>query len=481
VTGNANDTDGATIQWDFETSGPDDGRYALMYRCYLSTSLLGRYDGEVAIGANAVDGNTGTHATIDDFNYDDGSLIYGYGDAAPVNAEMLARMWAGIRYDGDPIEAYVRYYELESVIAGATVGFTILIGDTSTDNWSVEFDAPTMDSASWKWVGPLTHSDATTGDEERHWPLMLRVEAEHTSAGDGTTNNQDIVNVHEIEMYFRAPVSIPPSIGYVAADGRKYGSWIDSRSSNYSSGDVIEDPAGIVESILRDELSLTNSDIDMPSFIAAEDTNYKARINITKREEAFKIIRQILEQSSFAFHFSALGTARAIPLDVSSPTTDATIPLAHINNLRVGKTDVIGSYLRYRTDYLPEQNEFQTEGNHANSTATTKYGVIRYEADWPNIDSDTADYLKTHLFGPTANPTPGLYNAPKTFIEVETIGMTHIDIEVGDWIEINDEDADPHVKLWGSSWSGNKFLVTEIYNSGDTYTIKAIDINEGYT
>jgi hypothetical protein len=43
---------------------------------------------------------------------------------------------------------------------------------------------------------------------------------------------------------------------YIAAKGRKFGAWIDadSRSNGYNAGDLIENPAYIIESLIRDEM-----------------------------------------------------------------------------------------------------------------------------------------------------------------------------------------------------------------------------------
>ena len=55
---------------------------------------------------------------------------------------------------------------------------------------------------------------------------------------------------------------------YGEAKGRKFGAWIDadSRNNGYNQNDLIENPAYIIESILRDVLSLTSTSIDYASF-----------------------------------------------------------------------------------------------------------------------------------------------------------------------------------------------------------------------
>jgi len=62
----------------------------------------------------------------------------------------------------------------------------------------------------------------------------------------------------------------------LAADGgRIFGSWIDedSRNNGYDAGDLISNPAYIIESLLRDELGLVTAQIDITSFDAAGNTS----------------------------------------------------------------------------------------------------------------------------------------------------------------------------------------------------------------
>jgi hypothetical protein len=62
-----------------------------------------------------------------------------------------------------------------------------------------------------------------------------------------------------------------PSRIFVSAKGRKYGSWIDAtdRSNSFNANDLIENPAYIIESILRDGLGKSSTDIRVASFDAA--------------------------------------------------------------------------------------------------------------------------------------------------------------------------------------------------------------------
>jgi len=50
------------------------------------------------------------------------------------------------------------------------------------------------------------------------------------------------------------------------------------------------------------------------------------------------------------------------------------------------------------------------------------------------------------------------------------------DLEIGDWIELDDTSIDPHIKLYGASWSGGQFLVIGLNQSAHKTKIKAIKL-----
>ena len=62
---------------------------------------------------------------------------------------------------------------------------------------------------------------------------------------------------------------------YYSGKGRKYGAYIDadSRNQGYNENDLIENPIFIIEDILRDELSMSSSNIDFATFDTSGNTS----------------------------------------------------------------------------------------------------------------------------------------------------------------------------------------------------------------
>ncbi|MCK5017890.1 MAG: hypothetical protein KAS32_12575, partial [Candidatus Peribacteraceae bacterium] len=257
------------------------------------------------------------------------------------------------------------------------------------------------------------------------------------------------------------------------------GSWITGRSSAYADGDLIEDPAGIIESILRDEVGLVSDDIDMPSFIAAE-SSIKARVNYHSGNEkdSNKAIRELLEQSTFQLFWSAAGKAKLIDLSDTTPTTSArgshpvVIPFSHIrkNSISVTKESKIYNDITYESRWQEEYRKFRDTSNVTDATSISAYGLREYKAKWKNVAGADADAIAAFLVGPD-----GIWSNQHNLMTLETLGYTNSDLEVGSWIELS-TDVDPHVKLYGSSWSGRQFLVTSLTQLEDSTKIKAIEL-----
>ena len=292
---------------------------------------------------------------------------------------------------------------------------------------------------------------------------------------DGTTNNTELLEIYNIYLRIRHTIKTLGDM-YAACEGREYGSWITSRSSNYADGDCIEDPAGIIESILRDELGLADADINMPSFIDAENTSMKARINLHSDNEAMSdaVIKQIAEQSTFAYFFSGAGKAKLIPLNDSTPTTTRTIPWSHlVATPQVSKSKVVANEMYIKSRWQQEYDKFRDSVHTTNAGSQITYGERIYNAEWKNICGTSVTHLASHL---VATGGGQIWASEHNIIEIETKSFTNIDLEIGDHIELDDTTVDPHILCYGASWSGKQFMIDKIDRGLDKTTIKAIEL-----
>ena len=311
-------------------------------------------------------------------------------------------------------------------------------------------------------------------------PDRILISEEHTSGGDGSTDSVTMLKLYWARLRMKyAPSDFDDA--YVACKGREYGSWITSRSSNYADGDCIEDPAGIIESILRDELGLTNDDIDQPTFIDAENTSVNMRLNIFDPEDSNRIIKQICEQSTFAYIFTALGTAKLISLSDNTPTTNKTIPYSHILNgkVKVYKSDWLVNSLNVQSRWQEEYGVYRDTDTYNNTTSQAEaWGTITCDVKWPNLAGTSAAHIANHLIRSadgSASDDDGMWANDHPIIEFSTGGFCCADLEIGDWIEL-DTSCDPHFLLYGATWSSKKFLVYSLQQHTNKTTIKAMKL-----
>ncbi len=488
-----NGTYGATVGWLPES----DGQFKNEFLLALAFPVKSTGATDVVNAANLIDDNTATYASIRDCTADTGIMLRGRGYLSLMDPAHLTELVLKGGYSNSRLEVWVPHYNVVPQIIGdisnehqaiLRLGYSLLYGVT-IEFWEATANLVT-NVAGWAWTQfPADDFDPPDRAQTRAANLQLHAFAHNsTTIGDYITDNQEMVRIHELpEILVKAKVSTLPNQVWVAGEGRLYGSWIDGRSSGYTVGDLIEEPGGIIESILRDELGMTDDQIDMPSFIDCEFSNIKHHVNITEERGAFEIIRKICEQSHFALCFTAEGKVRITDLRYNaSRSADATIPASHIINIDVSRTKVHSTRAEVRARYLPERGEYYDRVSWWATAPAVRYGLVAYKLDLdycldqgPIGFSGSAFNLCSHLFGTRGTyNTPGLLSNKKTQITVTTAGMTHIDIELGDAISI-DPDMDNILLCNGATWDSRTFIVTDIRVDGDACTITAVDIDEG--
>ena len=110
--------------------------------------------------------------------------------------------------------------------------------------------------------------------------------------------------------------------------GRKFGAWVDadSRANGYNSGDLIQQPAYIFESILRDILSLTSTSIDYASFDTVGNTTDGKRDNwlfdrsVHKQQNSLSLCDSLMEESACAYIRDSNNKEKIVALDDYTPS-----------------------------------------------------------------------------------------------------------------------------------------------------------------
>lgn len=418
-----------------------------------------------------------THAEIKDNVSDNGTQMIGegrWGFKQDKKIEgLLSELASG---GGGQVDVYIEYKIDEAGAYTPTVyGFFYYGLNGGDSRWPTGDDSGNQLYADNTWRRRLIIDTLFKLKDEKGGQYLLTVKAVQATGGNGSVGDQVILYVKELFWVISGRV---PSHDYMwgEIEGRMFGSWIDGagHSNSFNAGDLIEDPAYIIESLLRDELGWTTGMIDEASFDAAANSSVIMRMNLTKRATVAKIIRQICEQSTFTFHVNCAGKARLIPLNESSPSTDRTIPFSHIkaNTLRATRVGPFVNYLTFHSCWLPQLGKYRDIDTWSDSDSGTNYGKHEQVVYWPNIEGSSVLHIISHLLGFTA----GLWSQPRRMIEFETSGFTNADLEIGDWVELDDETWDAQLKLGGVSWSGVQFLITEVTQKQNGTRIKAIAI-----
>ena len=92
--------------------------------------------------------------------------------------------------------------------------------------------------------------------------------------------------------------------------------------------------------------------------------------------------------------------------------------------------------------------------------------------NWPNICGTSKDAVAALL----VNATDGLWSKDHLTITLTLIGWKHLDLDCGDWIELDDTSVDPHLLCLGVSWSGKQFMITKMTYRKNSIELTAVEL-----
>ena len=288
----------------------------------------------------------------------------------------------------------------------------------------------------------------------------------------------------------------PANIEYIYASGkgRKYGSWIDadSRNNGFNENDLLENPIYIIEDILRTELSLSSSDIDFAKFDTAGNTtnghiaepfndsvtDIKFAFSQPKFINSRDLINRICKQAFSYFYFGGDGKARIRTLmrPTDSFSRDVIINFDDINLKSIYKTKLNtvrnDITINYNYDYGTDQNLSEVNKSDSTSKGTTVDGnnqTLKYNVDAENIIDDTT---ATKM----ANGYKAILKDRKIKIDFDILTPKHNDLEITD--HFNFTNFDESIKLYGTAYSNDIFMITSISKTPEGCSIKAIKVDD---
>lgn len=165
---------------------------------------------------------------------------------------------------------------------------------------------------------------------------------------------------------------------FVEATGRKFGSWIGTRNS-LSSGQPITKSNYIFESILRDELGLTNSDIDQDSIDDDYASAYTMAFSLNKKEPSQNVISDLALQSGCYMYRTSTGTWKITRIPTTPSSSDVSLDYSEIAINEVGTTpqEWINNEVNvlYNYDYATGACTWNTSDEDTTSKGSTASGT----------------------------------------------------------------------------------------------------------
>jgi hypothetical protein len=275
---------------------------------------------------------------------------------------------------------------------------------------------------------------------------------------------------------------------YFSGTGRKYGSWINSRSGTYSDSDYIENPIYIIEDMIRTELGLTSLDTDM--FDDSGDYNnghigdiYDDAVRDIKfAMSQYKFINskdfiEKLGQQCFSWvYLSGDGNFKIRTLRRSGDysSADKTIDFSIINLDNISRTQ-LGAVrnditINYNYNYGQDQNLSHINTSDGTSQGTGVGGIqeeFKLELDADSIiDETTATQL--------ADAYLTILKDRKEIIDFTCLTPRYNDLEIGDIINFSNWDS--NISIYGSAMGGY-WMITEISKSIKSTKIKVIKVS----
>jgi hypothetical protein len=352
-------------------------------------------------------------------------------------------------------------------------------------------------------------------------PLMLLggITAVESNSPDGILWNQQLLTIGQLRLFVGANLPADDkTLIYAEGSGRGFDSWIDHarRSNTYSSGQVIEDPAFIIESILRRELGLAGSivnestrinptytaddsvadtEIDTESFDLAgfatstpNNARIKMKVVLNEQKPAFEHINNILKQSTLWLSIDPISRVRCNNLNGVTQTYAGTDMVRRFitrqeilpGSLKISYTDSIVNKLSVETQYQHEyqaysgsfDGNYQVFDKYSNPGSRSSYGECPMDKQsWNYLDRTSANYLAGRLVGDADSVLARTHEV----IEFATPSFYNCDLQLGDWISLDSQSCDPWIKRpGGSSWLGARYCIISLSQQWTQTKIKAV-------
>ena len=250
------------------------------------------------------------------------------------------------------------------------------------------------------------------------------------------------------QIRFTSPDLLPL---YFSGKGQEYGTWIDGRAvaegftethaDDDGSTDLIQNFAGVIESVLRDMLSLGNANIDRDAFgIASNDrptASWKCSSSLTIQTLAKKYISELQRDCGSWFWWQPDGTAKMQVIEDTYSSSNLTIDARDVKGLKFSRTKLadLKTAANILYNYSAAINGFASiTGVSEDTTCQTFYNITEAQSTLEHEarhigDSTTAGKLRTFWLKWLMN----LHN-----IAEGQLPRQYLNLDIGDIIEFSD-------------------------------------------
>lgn len=275
---------------------------------------------------------------------------------------------------------------------------------------------------------------------------------------------------------------------FVTADGRKFGSWIDAGgrtppAGQDDEGDIIQNPASVIEDILRTDLDIATADINTASFDAAanELNGWEFAFNLLEQINSLTLIENLCKQAMLNYYINSQGQHSLIVIKSSYSTDDTLYKKdieAHTFYYKKSKVADLINDLDLQYDPHPATGVMIESIQETDSTSQTTYNIVKEKilsAD-KIVDVKTADNLADAM----CSTASGFWNDTHYIIYVKMLTWEKIHWDIGDIILI-DSSIDDIVRKALSSWENTQCMIIgkRLINKVIEYIMIDVDVTGG--
>jgi hypothetical protein len=316
-----------------------------------------------------------------------------------------------------------------------------------------------------------------------------------TVAGASSNVRWDTVGacIISISQIFKRLKYLPTSHLPLFAEckGREASSTVAGHFSGLSTGDLLERPAQIADSIIYDELGQT---VDTTSFQAVDTelASWKMNMVLNSQVSSQKILEKLAFQSKSFIYYNDVNKISMDTFFASDSTDfdDIRLDDVELDTLKIKKTslrelvnDIILNYRKQGTGSL--QEVIERVNNASNTGSIDQYNATQektIDADYI-ADTTTAGLLADHWVQTGSYQSGAFWTTLRDVIEFKTSNLLgessatkFFRAEITDVFEFDHSVWDDQQLCNGVSWSGKKFKIISVTRGLDGLKIKGVEL-----